>query len=112
MGLVVLGCQCRQEESETLLELDGFCVGSGELAGEPLTEVPQPCDAGLARIGPLARCPGGCPSLLEVLGMSRNRLVIVNRSLDPVKTFNDVEQPAIANSATTEKPLDEWATND
>ncbi|MER7540108.1 hypothetical protein ABTX77_35815 [Streptomyces sp. NPDC097704] len=51
----------------TLLELLELDMRTGEFAGEPLVEVPQSSDAGLAGIGLMAGCPGGCPPLLELV---------------------------------------------
>ncbi|MBT2393399.1 hypothetical protein J7E87_29275 [Streptomyces sp. ISL-1] len=65
LDFVVFGRQDRQQVPVTLLELGEFRVGAGEFAGDPLVEITQPDDAGLARVGLLASCPGGCPPLLE-----------------------------------------------
>ncbi|MFD7691519.1 hypothetical protein [Streptomyces sp. NPDC059781] len=51
MELVVLGGQDGQEESVTLLEVVELRVSAGEFSGEPLVEITQPGDAGLALIG-------------------------------------------------------------
>ncbi|WP_406088928.1 hypothetical protein [Streptomyces sp. NBC_01013] len=51
----------------TSLELRELGVGAGEFAGEPLVEITQPGDAGLARVWLPAPRPGGCPPLLELV---------------------------------------------
>lgn len=67
LDLVVLGREDRQKVPVTLLELRELGVVAGEFAGEPLVEIPKPGNAGLARVGLLARGPGGCPPLLELV---------------------------------------------
>jgi hypothetical protein len=57
LKLVILGGQDGQKEPVTFLELGELCVSAGEFAGEPLVEIPQPCDAGRAAGLPPRRLP-------------------------------------------------------
>ncbi|MEU9212211.1 hypothetical protein AB0D27_30820, partial [Streptomyces sp. NPDC048415] len=53
--------------SSPALELAELRSGAGELVREPVMEIAQPGDAGLARIGLPARGSGGRPPLLELV---------------------------------------------